>query len=214
MTEYPPRADARDAPEVDHHQFAARPERGVDAAQHILWILEVMIGVADEHQIDAVRWQLHAVLIIDNADDVVQAMVPGTLHAGVDEVACDIDRIDQAARPDFAGHQGGKEAGARADIGDAVARLQAQMTDDVDAAVPHLATVALEHAAPLGDVGIFIMAINAGIDILLGDQRCRHERQGQEPEQGAPHVQFSACGNGLMVANDLRRDMQACRYNL
>ena len=62
MTENPGAAEPGYSFEVDHHQFTARSERGMQTAKGRLWILEVVIGVTGKHQVHTVRRQPHRLL--------------------------------------------------------------------------------------------------------------------------------------------------------
>src|SRR5207237_1100609 len=72
----PVRARARDALEVDHDQRAARAQRARDRGEHRLRLLEVVIGVADEGEVDRVGRQVGVGLGGDDADHVLQPRRP------------------------------------------------------------------------------------------------------------------------------------------
>src|ERR1043165_4859567 len=118
VPQHPVRAHAGDALEVDHHQRSAGPQRAPDRVEHRSRILEVVIGVADENEIDRARLEARIGLRRDDAHDIVQSGRARLLEVALDEAACDVDRVDAALRPDSGGEKASEKPGAGANVGD------------------------------------------------------------------------------------------------
>ena len=161
----------------------------------------MMVGVADEHQVDTVGRQAGATLIVDHAAYVVKPDVPRPLNAGIDEVRRDIDRIDQAARADLARHHHAEKAAAGTDVRHPLTWLQPELTDDIVAPVPDLPAIALEYTAPLSDTGVLVLAIDPWTDVLLGVHGHGEDGQHQQPDHRVRHVTCSANSIPVMVVH-------------
>src|SRR4029077_2215884 len=59
VVQYPLPALALDPAKVDYHQLASRTQRSVNRGHGLVWELEVMVGVADEGQVNRIRRQIN-----------------------------------------------------------------------------------------------------------------------------------------------------------
>ncbi len=167
--------DTGQTAKVDDRQRATRHQCLMDRRQHRAGILEVVIGVRQEHQIDAIRRQRRALLVIDHRHHVVDVILRRTRLDGLDEARRDIHRIDPPRRPHRASKQHRIQARAGADIRDPHARLDAQRLHHLKAPVEYLATTALEDLGPVVRIGIVVVGVHVGAD--RGGFRLHREAQ-------------------------------------
>ncbi|MCU0873075.1 MAG: hypothetical protein MUE50_12110 [Pirellulaceae bacterium] len=162
MVQHPLRSDAGDLLELHDHQPPAGPQGLADRSQTLLGPLEVVIRVADEHQIDRIGGQTRGIVRADDARHVRQVLFPAGALDVLDELLRDIDRV-HLARRDQRREQPREQARPGPDVGHVQSGLQPASRHDLLPLLENLAAFALEVLDRLADVGIIA---EAGVDIF------------------------------------------------
>src|SRR5262249_35838049 len=102
----------------------------------------VVIGVAHEEQIDALRRQAGIVGRSRDDLDVAETLVARTRSQVVDHVGVDVDGVDDAVRADDLREPEREVPAARADVGDALAFADADRLEDAVGLLPAVASPA------------------------------------------------------------------------
>ena len=90
----------------------------------------MMIGVANEHDINRIRWQIDAVLSAQNARDIFEVSLIRLLNDVLNKTWRNIDRIDPAAIANTDRKQSSKQARPGPHIGDEVTQLNSRRLEN------------------------------------------------------------------------------------
>jgi hypothetical protein len=167
MAEDPGRADPRDALEIDHDDLASRAQRPLERGQGLRGKLEVMVGVADEGQVDRVRRQFEGVGLADDTDDVRDPLHLARPVNVLDEGGRDVHGVDLALWTDLRREQAREEAGAGADVRHDHARFEPAGGQDLLPLGVDLAAFNFEGFDEAGDIGGFKGLVDSRANALL-----------------------------------------------
>jgi hypothetical protein len=124
MRHRPFATDTLDTLEVDHDQLPTRLQRLRDRLHRGLRELKVMIGIADESEVDGVGRQPHVIIRTEYGRNVARLAGPGTLMNVLKKTWTDVDRIDPSVRTCCVDEPMGVEPGTCANIRNDHARLK------------------------------------------------------------------------------------------
>jgi hypothetical protein len=147
---------ALDAVEVDEDNSTSGSQGVMNGLERSLRKLEVMIGVADENEIDGVLGQLGAELVTQHRLDVLDLGVLACLLIVTKEGRGYILGVNLALVSDLGGELSGEQASASANVGDDLLGLGGDLS-----ALP------LELLEEVFEIGIFKGLVDSGLDALL-----------------------------------------------
>src|SRR5262249_36823548 len=122
---------ARDTLEIDDNQSATGTQGSVDRSHRLEGIFEMMIGIADEGQIDGFFRQLYRVGLADHADHVFEALFLAGLLDIFDELGGNIHGMPLAPGADLFRKKAREQSGAGADVAHGHAGLELSGSNDV-----------------------------------------------------------------------------------
>ena len=160
----------RDTLEVDHDETPARLEASVDRGERTLRALEVVVGVADENEVDRLRSEADGVVRAEHRRKVEEAVRLCALLNVFQELGSDIDSVHPAMHPDRLREELAVEARSGADIRDALARPQTTGFKHLRPSREHLATLHLKAADPLVDIEFGVLETRVD---PFGNDECR-----------------------------------------
>ncbi|MCI0681077.1 MAG: hypothetical protein L0Y71_03150 [Gemmataceae bacterium] len=163
--------------EVDQDHLPAGSKRLVDGLESSLRKLEVVVGVADEHQIDGVLRQLGRELIALDRLDVLDLAVGARLLDVTKKGLRDIDGEHLALVPDLGGKLPREQSGAGADVGDRHAGLELAGGDDLLGVGGDLPAFSFELLEKVLDVRVLEGLVDPGANALfLGADRTQRQQ--------------------------------------
>ena len=178
-------------PEIEQDELSAGTKGLVDGSHGLLGILEMMVGVADEGQIDGVWRQFTGCRSADYASYVFQPRFLGSLLDVLDEFPGDVHSIDPSLGTDLDGKQAGEKARAGTDVGNYHAGLEFAGGHDLLSLPENLPALAVSDL--VCDVRIFILLVDTREDaFLLGMSRAVAE--GKKGKQQSGKVPGGASG--------------------
>ena len=142
-------------------------------------MLEVVIHVADEHEIDRVGRQIRCRICTENANDVIESFVARCRDNVLDHLWRDLDGIDPALGSNLRGHQTGQESGPGSNVGNVVAGLEAERGHHGVSCSIDVPVLTLETAFELVDVRVSEPLVDGGVDFgcLRSNNRGKQECQ-------------------------------------
>ena len=130
---------------VDHANAPLRPERLRHVSQQRHGIVNLPIGIGDEHRIDAAR-EVRVGFSAEHRSHVAQILPLSPPLDRIDHRRLDIFRVDEPVRPDTAGEPDREPAAGSADLGDHRAVGDVQRVHDLIGLLPLIAIRRLEES--------------------------------------------------------------------
>src|SRR5581483_8684202 len=131
----------------------------------------MVVGVANESEIDRPRRQGYGAGRADHARHVPDALLSAGFLDVVDELTGNVDGIDFPLRTYFGRKQAGKKSGPRSNVAHRHARLELTRGDDLFALRVDLSALAFERADELLHIGVLEGLIDARTDTFLLSRR-------------------------------------------
>ena len=129
--------------------------------------LEVVINVADEHQINRIWRKLGRILLADHADDVLHLLLVSGFLDVVHKFLCNVHGINLPRSSDRRRNHSSEEAGSRPDIGHGHSRFQFQCGDDFLAMIKDIPAIRFEALNGFRDIRMLVGLVDAGIHALF-----------------------------------------------
>ncbi|MBP1690223.1 MAG: hypothetical protein H6Q34_796 [Deltaproteobacteria bacterium] len=179
---------------IDDRYAPARLQRVAESPQIREPMVEMVVGVDDQHQVEGVRREPR---IVERCQDRNDARGPFLLGAGAqvrDEIGLGVDREDDARRADNGIEIAAEIAGAGAEIGDPHAGSESERRDQLARLLPGVARWIVEDAAPVLDVGEVVATARGCLEegtvgrrrYGIGDTGTRHRCRTSEGEARQP----------------------------
>ena len=99
-------------------------QRRAHAGQHRLVLRHFVVDVGQDDPVDLASGQLRVIDVAEHWDDTGHPVAVGDLSHNVEHLLLDVDAVDTALRRDTPGHPARVVAGAAAQVGNDVARLE------------------------------------------------------------------------------------------